>query len=120
MSFFSWLCVSGMTITRAVAERVGDQRQADAGVAGRAFDDHAARPQQPARFGVAHDVQRGAVLHRPARVEELALAEDLAAGLLGGLAQAHQRRVADQIDEAAAHLHGRRGGPSTRVKAPAN
>ena len=39
MSFFSWLCVSGMTITHAVAARVADQRQADAGVARCAFDD---------------------------------------------------------------------------------
>ena len=45
VSFFSWLCVSGITITVLKAERIADQRQPDAGIARGAFDDHAARPQ---------------------------------------------------------------------------
>ena len=85
---------------RAVAERVADQRQADAGVAGGALDDRAARAQQAAALGVAHDPQRRPVLDRLAGVEELGLAEDRAAGLLRGPPQQDQGRVADQIDEA--------------------
>ena len=43
---------------RAVAERLGDDRQPDAGIAGRALDDHAAGPQQPLCLRVADDEQR--------------------------------------------------------------
>jgi hypothetical protein len=46
--------VVGHDDDRLVAARIGDQRQADAGVAGRAFDDRAAGLQQfAARFGIA-------------------------------------------------------------------
>ena len=83
----------------AVAERVGDQAEADAGVAGRALDDDAARPQRAARHRVADDGERGAVLDRAAGVHELGLAEDLAARRLRRRAQADQRRVADGIDD---------------------
>ena len=67
----------------AVAARVADQRQADAGIAGRALDDHAAGPQQALLLGVGDDRQRRAVLDAAAGIQELALAQDLAAGRLG-------------------------------------
>ncbi len=85
---------------RAVAQRVADERKPDAGVAGGALDDRAARAQEAAALGVAHDPQRRPVLDRLAGVEELGLAEDRAAGLLRGPSQQDQRRVADQVDEA--------------------
>ena len=84
---------------RAVAERVGDQRQADAGIAGGALDDHAAGLDQALLLGIADDEQPGAVLHRLARIEEFRLAVDLAAGLLGRPVEANERRVADGIDD---------------------
>ena len=61
MSFFSWLCVSGHDDHGAVAPRVADQRQADAGIAGGALDDHAAGPQQAASS------RRRAMMARAAR-----------------------------------------------------
>ena len=45
MSFFSWLWVFGNDDDGAESQRVGDQREPDAGIAGGAFDDGAARPQ---------------------------------------------------------------------------
>src|SRR5438045_11383 len=65
---------------RAIAARVADDREADAGVAGGAFDDQAAGLEEPALLRVEDDVQPGAVLHRAAGIQELGLAEDLAAG----------------------------------------
>jgi hypothetical protein len=41
--------------------------------------------ERAALLGVADDVERRAVLHRPAGIEELGLAEDLAAGLSDSL-----------------------------------
>ena len=85
MSFFSWLWVSGMTITVRKPKRIGDQRQADAGVAGRAFDDRCRRAAARRFFTASlDDEQRGAVLDRLARIQELGLAENLAAGRLRG------------------------------------
>ena len=88
-----------------VAAHVADQRQPDPGIAGRALDDRAARAQQPLLLGVGDDRQRRPVLDAAAGVQELALAQDLAARGVGDLVQAHQRRVADQIDEALANVH---------------
>ena len=79
----------------AQAERVAEHGEADAGVAGGALDDRAARPQPPARHRVRDDAERGAILDRRAGVHELGLAEDRAAGFLGGAAKLDQRRVAD-------------------------
>ena len=84
---------------RAVAARLGDDRQPDAGVAGRPLDDDAAGLQKPALLGVADDEQRRAVLHRLAGIEELSLAEDGASGFLGRAFELDQRRVADRIDD---------------------
>ena len=64
------------------AQRIGHHRQADAGIAGRAFDDGAAGPERAARDGVPDDEQGGAVLDRLAGIEEFRLAQNFAAGLL--------------------------------------
>ena len=106
MSFFSWLWVSGITITRAVAERVAHEREPDAGIAGGAFDDGPAGLEHAPPLGIAHDEERGAVLDRAAGVQELALAQDIAAGGLGGAVQADQRRLSDQLDETRYGCHG--------------
>ena len=53
----------------------------------------------PARDRVVDDEQRGAVLDRLAGIEEFRLAQNLAAGRLGGALQADQRRVADGGDD---------------------
>ncbi len=63
----------------AVAARVADEREADAGIACRALDDHAPRLEEPALLGVEDDVERSAVLDRAAGIEELGLAQDVAA-----------------------------------------
>ena len=54
----------------------GGNREPHAGVAGGAFDDGAARLQQPAALGVLDHLDRHAVLDRVARIERLELGED--------------------------------------------
>ncbi len=89
----------------AVAACVADQREADAGIAGGAFDDDAAWLQQAALLGVLDDVERGAILDRTAGVEELGLAKDRAASRLGGAAQLDQGGIADCADKTVADVH---------------
>ncbi|MCY1241777.1 hypothetical protein D9M72_546980 [compost metagenome] len=83
----------------AIAKCLADQRQPDAGVAGRAFDDDPARAQLSAPFRLPDDPECGAVFHRLPRIEELGLAEDVAArGLRHGL-QPNQGCVADRFED---------------------
>src|SRR5205823_3848629 len=92
--------------------------QADAGVAGGAFDDDAARLQEAAFLRVLDDVERGAVLDRAAGVQELGFAENRAAGHLRGAAQLDQRRVADRADKSVADIHAsppNRGAPAFKT-----
>ena len=67
MSFFSWLCVSGNDDQRAVAARIGDERQPDAGVAGRGLDDRARRADLAALLRFQDDLPRRPVLDRLSR-----------------------------------------------------
>jgi len=48
--------------------------------------------------------ERGAVLHRAARVLELGLAQDVAAGELRRAAQPDERRIADGADESRSRI----------------
>ena len=73
---------------RAVAARIGDQREADAGVAGGALDHQPAGLEVAALLGLQDHLPAGAVLHRLPGVHELGLAEDGAAGRLGGALRA--------------------------------
>jgi len=90
----------------AIAERTADHGQTDAGVARGALDDPPARLQQAAPLGVADNPERGAVLNRLPRVQELRLAQNLASGGLAGALQPDERRVADQVEHGGCN-HGR-------------
>ena len=89
----------------AIAERARHHRDADARVAGRAFDDHSARAQGAARDRVIDHRQRRAILDRPARVHELRLAENRASRRLGRGAKLNEGRAADRGDNIAYRLH---------------
>jgi len=89
---------------RAKAERIGDEREPNAGIASGAFDDRSARLQQSLCAGVFDDRQRGAVLHGAAGIEIFSLGVDFDARKLGiRLFQPQQGRVADLLEQ------GRRG-----------
>ena len=90
---------------RAIAARRRHQRQADAGIARRGFDDQAAGLEVAALFGGEDHLAGRAVLDRLARVHELGLAVDGAAGELGGAGEVDQRRVADGIDDSGIDVH---------------
>jgi len=66
--------ISGITITVLLPSALATSARPSAGTARRAFDDGAAGRSDAARFRIAHDPQRGAVLHRSAGIGELALA----------------------------------------------
>jgi len=85
---------------RAITQRIAHQGQPDAGVAGGALDDGAAGLENAAPLGVGDDGEAGAVLHRAARVHELGLGENGAAGCRRGAAQMDQRGVADGAEQA--------------------
>jgi hypothetical protein len=75
----------------AEPHRRAHQRQADAGIAGRALPRWCRRGAAcPLAIRVADDEERRAVLHRLAGVQELRLAEDLAAGRQGCLREMDQ------------------------------
>jgi hypothetical protein len=57
------------------------------------------------RLPLQYDAHGRPILHGLARVQELGLAVDLAAGLLGDPAQADQRRPPDGFDKAVANVH---------------
>ena len=92
---------------RAIAAGVGDHGEADAGVAGRAFDHQAAGLELAALLRLQDHLAPGAVLHRLARVHELGLAQDGAAGRFRGALELDQRGVSDRFDDVVANLHAR-------------
>ncbi len=97
-------------------------RKPDAGVAGGALDHGAAGAQFAALDRAFHDGARGAILDRAARIHELRLAEDLAAGLVTQALKTDERRVADRPDKAAHAAHARAPaalGCASRVSASA-
>ena len=79
-----------------VALHRGDEREADAGVAARRLDERAARLQDAGLLRRLDHRERDAVLHGPARVEVLDL-DDHLRGALVELADADERRIADQF-----------------------
>ena len=93
-------CVLGHDDHGAIAERIGDQREPDAGIARGPLDDRAAGLEHAARLGIAHDPQRRAVLDRGAGVGEFALAPDFAARRRARPLEEDERGVADQVERA--------------------
>src|SRR5207248_6297918 len=91
----------------AVAARIADVSEADAGIARGALDHRASRWERTLALGLQNDRARGAVLDRAAGIHELRLAEDLTAGLLAHPLEQNEGRVADRADEAAGGAAGR-------------
>src|SRR5262249_29397537 len=89
----------------AEAERIADQRKADAGVAGGALDDDAAGPQTAAFYRVLGDEQCRPILDRLAGIHEFGLAENGAARLLRGVFELDEGGVADGFGDSVANLH---------------
>jgi hypothetical protein len=89
----------------AVAPRPADQRQADSSVAGGALDDDSVGFEPAGFLGVHDDSPSRPILHGLAGVQELRLAEDLAAGLFGGAAQTNERGPANRAYKAVANVH---------------
>src|SRR4029450_752176 len=85
---------------------LGDQGEADPGVAGRRLDDGAAGLQLAGLLGGLDPPPRHAVLHRAARVEVLDLGEHGAGDAVGHGVELHQRRVPDEIGDVFGVLHG--------------
>jgi len=82
----------------AVALDAGDQRQAQAGVAGRRFDDHAAGLEAAVGLGLFDHGAADPVLDRAARILRLELEEQLARpGIHAG--DFHQRGVSDEREQ---------------------
>mmetsp|Transcript_39144 Transcript_39144/g.120990 ORF Transcript_39144/g.120990 Transcript_39144/m.120990 type:complete len:407 (-) Transcript_39144:53-1273(-) len=81
----------------------GGHRHADAGVARGGLDEHVALLDAPLGLGLEDHLPADAVLDRAARVEELALGDDLAleAQHLGHVVEADARRVAHGIEDGA-------------------
>ena len=92
---------------RAVTARAGDDRKADAGIAGGRFHHQPAGLEFAALLGLEDHPLAGAVLHRLAGIHELGLAEDGAAGQLGSPLQLDQRGVADRFDDVVVDVHAR-------------
>ena len=97
-------------------------REAHAGVAAGRLDDGPARLDEPVALGGLHHRQRDAVLHRAAGVEVLHLDQHLRRQPGGHAAEPDERRVADEVDEGVADLHGTglptgRGGGVLRARA---
>ena len=84
---------------RLEAQSIGNEREADPSVAGRALDDSAARLQHAARDHVLDNGEPGAIFHRPARIHEFGLAQDAASCRLRSVMQLDERRVADGVDD---------------------
>ena len=90
----------------AVAPAGGHHRQAHARVAGRRLDDRAAGLQPAVRLRRLDHGDGRAVLHAAARVEVLELGQEMAGQVPTDAVHAHQRGVAEQIDERVGGLHG--------------
>ena len=87
---------------RLVAQRVGDQRETDPGVARGPFDYRSAGQQRTLGLGIANDPQRRAVFDRCAGVGELTFAPDLATRCFAWSFEQDQRGVANEIERVGA------------------
>ena len=84
---------------------IGDDRKTNSCIAGRPLQDQTARLQLATLLGFEDHLPSGAVLDRLARIHELGLAENGAAGLFGSSLQLDQRRVADRFHHVIIDFH---------------
>ena len=91
----------------AIAARIGDDREADTGVARSALDDHAARLDVAAPLRLEDDLPAGAILDRLAGIHELGLSENDAAGQFRGTIEFDEWRMADGFDHILINFHER-------------
>ena len=80
-------------------------READARVAGGALHDGAAWLQRAASFRVLNDVEGRTVLDGASGIQELSLAQNLAARIAAQTVEADQRCIAHCASEAIANCH---------------
>ena len=90
---------------RTVAALLGDQGQADAGVARGGLDDHAAGLQLAGLFGGVDDALGDAVLGGAAGVEVFDFGRDGGLDAFGHMVEADERGVADEFCEAVVDGH---------------
>ena len=83
---------------RPVSLGIGNQRDADSGIACGALDNHAAGFEQAPLLRILDDEKSSPVFDRGARIGKLAFAIDIASGFLAGSVQPHQGRVSDQVE----------------------
>ena len=87
-----------------VAAHRGDEREAHSRIAGSAFDDGAAGPQQTFALGFVNHGGADAVFHRAARIQVIGFDVNLGLAILGHAIEAHQWRVANGFEDVVA-LH---------------
>ena len=102
----------------AIALRIGDQREADPGVARRSFDDRSPGLQRAARLGIVDDEQRRAILHAGAGIGEFTLAKNIAPRGLAWPLEPDERSVADERKRVVGGLHGPLDGVASRMRQP--
>ena len=91
--------VLGHDHAQLVAAQLRNEREPDAGVARRRFEDRRARLDRAVAFGEVDHLQRDAVLGRTARVLAFELRPDLDVGVRRKLVHTDERRVSDQPED---------------------
>ncbi len=81
--------------------------QPDAGVPRRRLHDRPPVPQQTTTLGLVDHLHRRPVLHAAPRVQVLQLGQQVAGEIPSDAVEAHQRRVADEVEDAVRYLHRR-------------
>ena len=110
------LTLRGMTSAQRSPSARADPGVGDAGVAARRVDERPPRPEAPVLERRLDHPERRPILHRAARVHELALRVDAdARQLRADAAEAHERRLPDEPRD---RLDRRGAGAGARVIAP--
>ena len=103
---------------RLIAQRIGDQGDADPCVARCALDNGPARLQIAARLCIADNPQRRAVLHTGAGIGKFALGKNVASRCFAGPGQADNRGLADKIERIAKRSSNVHRPPDKPQRAP--
>jgi hypothetical protein len=83
----------------SIAACIRHERNADANISGRAFDDDTARPELAASLSIVDHGEGRAILDRPTGIEKFGLTVDLAACGLRRHSQPDQWRIADGVQK---------------------